>query len=76
MLGLFVYLFVLGRHLFYYLRIYRLRGVKEESDLIMLALFVGWAGYLIQGLSNDSVLSNAPVFWALFGISVNYVKML
>ncbi|MGI6329072.1 MAG: O-antigen ligase family protein [Dethiobacteria bacterium] len=73
-LGLFVYLFVLGRHLFYYLRIYRLRGVKEESDLIMLALFIGWVGYLIQGLSNDSVLSNAPVFWALFGISVNYVK--
>ena len=40
----------------------------------MLALFAGWLGYLFQGLSNDSVLSNAPVFWALFGLSVNYVQ--
>jgi hypothetical protein len=73
-LGLLVYLLLLGLHGYQYLRAFRLRGIQDESDIIMLALFAGWLGYLFQGLSNDSVLSNAPVFWALFGLSVNYVK--
>ncbi|NLJ77691.1 MAG: hypothetical protein GX325_10650 [Peptococcaceae bacterium] len=73
-LALLVYLFLLGVHGFHYIRVYRERGLQAESDIIMLALFAGWLGYLLQGLSNDSVLSNAPVFWALFGLSVNYVQ--
>ena len=73
-LALLVYLFLLSLHGYQYLRVFRARGLQEESDIIMLALFAGWLGYLLQGLSNDSVLSNAPVFWALFGLSVNYVK--
>jgi len=73
-LGILVYLYVLFLHLKKYLQAFSLKGLKEESDIIMLALFIGWLGYLFQGLSNDSVLSNAPVFWALFGLSVNYVK--
>ena len=72
--ALLVYLYILILHFKNYLRVFRRRGLQEESDIIMLALFVGWLGYLFQGLGNDSVLSNAPVFWALFGLSVNYVK--
>lgn len=74
LLALLVYLLLLGLHGYQYLRVFRARGLQTESDIIMLALFAGWLGYLLQGLSNDSVLSNAPVFWALFGLSVNYVK--
>ncbi|NLX90533.1 MAG: hypothetical protein GXZ07_02910 [Firmicutes bacterium] len=73
-IGLLVYLYLLFLHLKKYLQVFRLRGLKEESDIILLALFIGWLGYLFQGLSNDSVIANAPVFWALFGLSVNYVK--
>lgn len=73
-IGLLVYLYILALHFKKYLQAFRLRGLKEESDIILLALFIGWLGYLFQGLSNDSVISNAPVFWALFGLSVNYVK--
>ena len=73
-IGLLVYLLLLGLHGYQYLQVLRLRGLRDENDIIMLALFAGWLGYLFQGLSNDSVLSNAPVFWALFGLSVNYVK--
>ena len=72
--ALLVYIYMLILHFKNYLRVFRRRGLQEESDIIMLALFVGWLGYLFQGLGNDSVLSNAPVFWALFGLSVNYVK--
>ena len=73
-LGLIVYLYILALHLKKYLQVFRRRGLKEENDVIMMALFIGWLGYLFQGLSNDSVLSNAPVFWALFGLGVNYVR--
>lgn len=73
-IGLLIYLYILFLHSKKYLQVFRRRGLKDEKDVIMLALFAGWLGYLFQGLSNDSVISNAPVFWALFGLSVNYVK--
>lgn len=73
-IGLLVYLYIMFSHGKRYLQVFRRRRIGEGTDVIMLALFVGWLGYLFQGLSNDSVLSNAPVFWALFGISVNYVR--
>ncbi|HHW91198.1 MAG TPA: hypothetical protein GX735_00670 [Firmicutes bacterium] len=76
LLGLLVYLYMLGLHFINYVRVYRRRGVKNNIDAIMLAVFTGWLAYLFQGLSNDSVLSNAPVFWVVFGLSVNYVQNL
>lgn len=73
-LGLLVYLALIFLHFKNYLRLFNSRGIAAEEDVLMLAVFTGWVAYLIQGLSNDSVLSNAPVFWALFGLSVGYVK--
>ena len=73
-LGLLVYLYILAIHLKNYLVVFRRRGTEKDSDIIALAIFTGWVAYLVQGLGNDSVLSNAPVFWALFGLSAGYVK--
>lgn len=72
--GLLLYLYMLASHFVNYMRVYRHRGVQNSSDAIMLAVFAGWLAYLFQGLSNDSVLSNAPVFWVAFGLSANYVQ--
>jgi hypothetical protein len=72
-IGLLVYLYIMGKHFVKYVNVFKQRGIKTTSDIIMLSLFMGWLGYLFQGISNDSVLSNAPVFWATFGLSVNYV---
>jgi O-antigen ligase len=38
------------------------------------AIFVGTIGYMVTGLTNDSSITTAPIFWALMGIgiSVNY----
>jgi O-antigen ligase len=74
-IGLLVYLYLLAVHFINYVRVYKRRGIQNDIDVIMLAIFAGWLGYLFQGLSNDSVLSNAPVFWATFGLSVNYVQV-
>lgn len=73
-LGLLVYLALLFLHFKNYGRLFKSRGTATEEDILMLAVFIGWVAYLIQGLSNDSVLSNALVFWALFGLNVGYVK--
>ena len=72
--GLLLYLYMLGLHFVNYIRVYWRRGVQNSTDAVMLAIFAGWLAYLFQGLSNDSVLSNAPVFWVAFGLSVNYVQ--
>ena len=34
------------------------------------ACFVAFCGYAVAGLANDSVISVAPVFWALLGLGV------
>ena len=74
LLGLLVYLYILARHALKYHQALSVRGIQTVDDVVALALFAGWLGYLFQGLINDSVLSNAPVFWVMFGLSVNYVQ--
>jgi O-antigen ligase len=34
------------------------------------AIFIGTIGYMISGISNDSSLTTAPVFWVLIGIGI------
>jgi O-antigen ligase len=34
------------------------------------AIFVGTFGYMISGISNDSCITVAPIFWALLGIGI------
>lgn len=38
------------------------------------AIFVGTIGYMVTGLTNDSSITTAPIYWALIGIgiAVNY----
>jgi len=49
-----------------------LRLLERRSDLsiLILALFGGWAGYLVAGLFYDSTVTVAPVFWIVFGLGV------
>ncbi|MHB8128867.1 MAG: O-antigen ligase family protein [Mobilitalea sp.] len=41
---------------------------------IGVAIFIGTIAYMVTGLTNDSSITTAPIFWALIGIglSVNY----
>ena len=47
---------------------------KNIYDLYMakvgVAIFLGTIGYMIAGLTNDSSITVAPVFWTLIGIGV------
>ncbi|MBR1445352.1 MAG: O-antigen ligase family protein [Firmicutes bacterium] len=41
--------------------------VKKENIAYSLAFFCGVTAYLISGLSTDSVVSVAPIFWVMLG---------
>jgi len=38
------------------------------------SIFIGTVSYMIAGISNDSTITVAPVFWVLIGIgtAINY----
>ena len=35
-----------------------------------MAAFIGSIGYMISGISNDSMVVTAPVFWGMIGLGV------
>ena len=45
--------------------------LDSYSSKIGLGIFVGSFGYMISGIINDSMITVAPVFWALMGIGIS-----
>ncbi len=35
-----------------------------------LAIFAGTAGYLLAGITNDSIVAAAPIFWGMAGVGM------
>mgnify|MGYP005885126021 CR=1 FL=1 len=56
-------------------KLYAFRGFYENKEIIGIATFLAIMGYLGAGFFNDSVVSVAPVFWALLGtgMAINYM---
>ena len=46
----------------------------DYEDIIKISSFLAVIGYLIAGLANDSVVSVAPIFWMLVGISAKKIE--
>lgn len=55
-------------------RLYIRGRFKSFYSRFGLAVFIGTIGYMVSGISNDSSITIAPIFWALMGtgIAVNY----
>lgn len=53
---------------------------KEEFDSslsqIGLSIFIGTIGYMVTGLTNDSTICVAPIFWTLLGIGLAINKLI
>lgn len=49
---------------------------SDRNHYIGIGIMLGVLGYLIAGISNDSCVAIAPLFWALLGIgfSVNQIN--
>jgi putative inorganic carbon (HCO3(-)) transporter len=49
----------------------RIRRAEEKYQILYLGLLMSIIGYLVQAFFNISVVSVAPVFWAMLGIAAN-----
>lgn len=57
------------------LRLYCCKNVTTLTEGFGIATFVASIGYMISGLSNDSVVVTAPIFWTIIGVGVAANRM-
>lgn len=71
--GVLALLAFLALYLMYFLSSIKLycRGKLTTSlSQTGLAIFIGTVAYMIMGISNDSSITTAPLFWAVLGIGI------
>ena len=51
-------------------KLYALRRKYSVQQVIGVAIALAVIGYLGAGFFNDSIVSVAPIFWALFGVGI------
>lgn len=56
-------------------RLYAFRKLSTQTEAFGIAAFIGSIGYMISGISNDSMVVTAPVFWGMIalGITANFM---
>lgn len=50
------------------IRLYFFRALHSLAECFGVASLIGSIGYMISGLSNDSMVVTAPVFWVMLGV--------
>ena len=61
---------MMGAYLVESFRLYALRKDYTAQEAIGAALALAIIGYLGAGFFNDSIVSVAPIFWALLGVGI------
>lgn len=57
------------------IRIYYKSDFSNYLSQIGIAIFIGSVSYMICGLTNDSSITVAPIFWTLLGIGISVNKL-
>ena len=52
------------------IRLYAFRKLTTQTEAFGIAALIGSIGYMISGISNDSMVVTAPVFWGMISIGV------
>lgn len=71
--GLVSLLAVLAFYAIYFVQSIRLYSKKIEDSYLAqvgMAIFVGTIAYMVAGVTNDSSITVAPVFWGILGLGV------
>jgi hypothetical protein len=73
-LSLIAFLVFYGMYFVTSLRLYIKGRFSTYYAQVGLAIFIGTIAYMVTGLTNDSSITTAPIFWVLIGtgIAVNY----
>lgn len=64
-----------GMYFIQSLRLYSKQRFDSYASQVGVGVFVGSIGYMIAGLTNDSSITVAPVFWVIMGIGVTVNTM-
>lgn len=64
-----------GMYFIQSIRLYSKQKFDSYASQVGAAAFVGSIGYMISGLTNDSSITVAPVFWVLMGIGITVNAM-
>jgi hypothetical protein len=70
MLSLIAFLVFYGMYFVSSFRLYirsRFDSYFEKSGV---AIFIGTVAYMVTGLTNDSSITVAPIFWTLMGVGI------
>lgn len=52
------------------------RELERKTRMALWALMVSAAGFLLMGVTNDSVVAVSPLFWALLGMGFSWTRLL
>lgn len=52
------------------IRLYAFRKLSSQAEAFGMAAFIGSIGFMISGISNDSMVVTSPVFWGVIGIGL------
>ncbi|MDF2801495.1 MAG: hypothetical protein K0S61_1398 [Anaerocolumna sp.] len=69
-LSLLCFLVFYGIYFVSSIRLYKKGKFESYYAKAGAAIFIGTVGYMVVGLSNDSSIAVAPVFWAIIGIGI------
>ena len=69
-LSLFAFLAIVIMYIAKSVKIYFKSQLQDEMEILGLGLFIAVIAYLLAGIFNDSVVSVAPIFWAVLGMGV------
>jgi len=74
LLSLIAFLVFYGMYFISCIRLYIRGRFNSLYAQVGIAIFIGTLAYMVAGLSNDSSITTAPIFWTLIGvgIAVNY----
>lgn len=64
------FLIFCGWYIISSIKIYFRCKFDQYHVIIGASIFVGTVGYVISGISNDSTITVAPIFWVLIGIGI------
>jgi|LSQX01.3.fsa_nt_gb O-antigen ligase len=70
-LSLVAFLFIITYYIAGTISALRHSRFDSFTEKARLAIFVAIIGYLISGMSTDSAVSTAPVFWVLLGLGIS-----
>lgn len=52
------------------IRLYAFKKLHTQTEAFGIAAFIGSIGYMISGISNDSMVVTAPIFWGMIGLGI------